>query len=124
VARSGVTVTGRAVLDARLAALPGVVEAGCREAVQAETVAAAQNMRRDAPFDTGKLREGIQAELDDLDDLRGAAVSTAEHTKYVVHGTSDTEANDFITPVAELSRRRFPRRIRKHVLAELRKITE
>ena len=122
--RSAVTIEGLEVLRKRLKALPDVIERAARAAVQAETIAATQDMRRSAPRDTGELQDGIQAELGDLDRLEGRAVSTAPHTTFVVHGTSDTPANDFITPAARRSERRFPKRVNQQVLAELRKITE
>lgn len=121
--RSSVTVVGLRRLQARLNAMPSVVEDGAWEAIQEETGTVAQDMRRNAPFKTGALKDGIQSEVD-RSDTEGRAVSTAEHTRYVVFGTSDTEAQDFITPAAERSRRRFPRRVREKVLIELRKITE
>jgi hypothetical protein len=124
VARNAATIQGLETLRRRLDALPELIEKAARQAVQDETIAAAQDMRRNAPRLTGELRDGVQAELGDLDKLEGRAVSTAPHTTFVVHGTSDTPANDFITPAALRSERRFPKRVRDQVLAELRKITE
>lgn len=123
-ARSATTIQGLATLNKRLKALPDLIEKAARQAVRDETIAAAQDMRRNAPRLTGELQDGIQAELGDLDKLEGRAVSTARHTTFVVHGTSDTPANDFITPAARRSERRFPRRVSDQVLADLRKITE
>lgn len=123
-ARSAATIEGLETLRRRLDALPDLIEKAARQAVQDETIAAAQDMRRNAPRLTGELQDGIQAELGDLQRLEGRAVSTARHTTFVVHGTSDTPANDFITPAAMRSERRFPRRVREQVLADLRKITE
>ncbi len=118
-----VTVVGRDVLERRLAALPHLVDAAALRSVQGETVAVAADMRRGAPIKTGALRDGIQAEIN-ASQLEGIAASTAEHSKYVVHGTSRMEAQDFITPAAELSRRRFPRRVRAETLKDLRKISK
>ena len=123
-ARSAATIEGLDLLRRRLNALPEVVERAAKQAVQDETLAAAQDMRRGAPVLTGALKDGVQAELGDLAKLEGRAVSTAEHTRWVVNGTSDTPANDFITPAAQRSARRFPGRVRSEVLKELRKITE
>lgn len=117
-----VTVVGREILEKRLAGLPSAIEAAARRSVRDETMAAADDMRINAPVKTGELKAGIQAEVD-LSALEGRAVTTAEHSKYVVHGTSDTPANDFITPAALRSRARFPGRVRAEVAAELRKIT-
>lgn len=113
-----IKVKGMPELLRKLAKLPRVVDRAARRSVEAETHEVAQDMRRSAPVKTGALREGIQAEFD-AKTIRGKAVSTAEYSKYVVHGTDDTPANDFITPAAEVSRRRFPRRVRIVVKEEL-----
>lgn len=117
-----VTVQGLDQLTKRLKALPKVVEAAAREAVLAETKEVAQDMRRNAPRDTGELVEGIQSEFN-AKTITGKATSTARHTPFVVHGTSDTAANDFMTPAAERSRRRFRKRLTTSINAHLGKVT-
>jgi len=105
----------------KLAKLPKVIDAAGARAVKEETHEVANDMRRGAPVKTGALREGIQAEFD-AKTITGRAASTARHTPFVVHGTSDTPANDFMTPAAERSRRRFPKRVRQVVKEELGKV--
>lgn len=116
-----VTITGEAELGRKIAELGGKVRRAALHAVQAETIEIAQDMRRNAPIKDGTLRDGIQSEVD-AKALEGRAVSTAKHTKYVVHGTSDTPANDFMTPAVERSRRRFPGRLKDAVADEILKM--
>lgn len=119
--RGKVRIRGIEELDRKLRQLPQVVEAAGRRAVKDEVHAVAQQMRADAPVDDGDLLRGIQEELEKKG-LEGAAVSTARHTTFVVHGTSDTPANDFMEPATQESRRRFPDRVRDEVRDELRKL--
>jgi hypothetical protein len=119
---SNVRIKGLDVLARKLKALPELVDKAARQAVKDETLEVAQDMRRTAPRDDGELIDGIQTEFSPAT-ITGRAVSTARHTTFVVHGTSDTPENDFMTPAAERSRRRFRGRVVEQVNAELRKIT-
>lgn len=121
--RAKIEITGLDELDKRLGKLPEVIRAGARRAVKAETHEVAQDMRRGAPVDQGDLVRGIQEERS-KDGLEGRAASTARHTTFVIHGTSDTPANDFMEPAAQRSRRRFGDRVSREVMAELGKVTE
>jgi len=116
-----VKIAGVKELARKLKALPEVVERAARAAVKAETEAVADDMRRTAPRLSGELVEGIQAEFD-AKTITGRAVSTARHTPFVVHGTSDTPANDFMTPAARRSEKRLMRRVKDEVATELRKL--
>lgn len=116
--RNDISIKGLDKLTERLGALPEHVDAAARRAVRAEVVDVAQDMRANAPIKDGDLRAGIQAEYDDAT-LTGTAASTARHSQFVVHGTSDTPANDFMTPAANRSRRRFRRRVITEVNKEL-----
>jgi HK97 gp10 family phage protein len=118
-----VKIQGIQELSRKLKALPEVVERAAKQAVQDETIAVAQDMRRNAPRETGNLADKIQAEIDSTK-LTGKAVSTAPYTTFVVHGTSKTAANDFMTPAALRSGRRFPRRVREQVRTELKKLAK
>jgi HK97 gp10 family phage protein len=120
--RAKVTVSGLDELDKRLAELPRVVERGALRAVRVETHDVADDMRANAPVLTGELRQGIQEEVD-TKAIEGRAVSTARHTTFVIHGTSDTPADDFMEPAAQRSRARFPKRAQAEVLKELGKVT-
>lgn len=122
--RQQVTIKGLDQLVRKLKALPEVVAVASARAVRDETEEVADDMRRDAPERTGDLKAGIQAEYD-ASTITGRAVSTARHTTFVVHGTSDTPENDFMTPTAERSRNgRFRERVITEVRAELRKVTK
>lgn len=116
-----VEIVGEADLAKKIREIGGRVRRAALAAVKAETKDIAQDMRRDAPVDDGDLKRGIQEEID-AGALEGRAVSTAPHTKYVVHGTSKMAAQDFMTPAAERSRRRFPGRLKESVADELLKL--
>jgi HK97 gp10 family phage protein len=121
--RAKVTISGLDELDARLAELPKVIRRGALRATRAETHEVAEDMRANAPVLSGELKQGIQEEID-TKAIEGRAVSTARHTTFVIHGTSDTPANDFMEPAAQRSRIRYPKRAQEAVLKELRKVTE
>jgi HK97 gp10 family phage protein len=116
-----VTIKGLDQLERKLKQLPDVLERALKRAVKGETEEIADDLRRDAPVDEGDLRDSIQAETLNKG-LTGRAAITAAHAGYVVHGTSDTPANDFVSPVEADARRRFPDRVRREVLDELRKL--
>lgn len=120
-AHETVRIKGLDELTKKLKALPEVVERAGGRATKEETDEVANDMRRGAPVKTGKLRRGIQSEYDPAT-ITGRAVSTARHTPFVVHGTSDTPANDFMTPAAERSRRRYPKRVTEAIRADLGKL--
>ena len=111
-----VEVEGLDELLAKLEALPEQMRTGAEKAVQDETEEVAQDMRDGAPYRTGELRDGIQAEHDGL---TGQAVSTAPHSFAVEYGTSRQPAQPFTQPAAERSRTRFPDRIAAAVREEL-----
>jgi HK97 gp10 family phage protein len=121
VSSNKVNIKGMSELEKKLRELPALIRSAGARAVKAETKDTAQDMRRGAPFKTGKLREGIQEEFDPKTQT-GRAVSTARHTTFVVHGTSDTPANDFITPAAIRARKRFPERVKREIGRELGKL--
>jgi len=116
-----VEIKGLAELERKLKALPEVIEAAAREAVKEEAQEAANDLRRLAPVKDGDLRRSIQAEVEKRG-LAGIAAVTARHAEFVVHGTSDTPANDFVTPVINLVRRRFDDRFVDKLNARLRKV--
>ncbi len=113
-ASRNVSISGLDALARNLDRLPEVVREAARVAIRDETEETADDMRRHAPVLSGKLRRGIQAELDPRA-LEGAAVTTAEHSPFVIHGTSDMEADDFMTPAAKRAQRRFPARVKRDV---------
>lgn len=118
-----VKIEGVEALSKKLRALPEIVERAARKAVKDETDAVADDMRRNAPRLTGELVEGIQSEMNNKT-ITGKAVSTARHTPFVVHGTEDTPANDFMTPAARRSEKRFKGRVVEEVRAELKRISK
>jgi HK97 gp10 family phage protein len=120
-AKNAVTIRGMEKLRAQMGALPHHVDSAARHTVQTETSDVAEDMRRNAPVLSGELKAGIQAEYDD-DKIEGRAVSTARHTTFVVHGTSDTPAQDFMTPAAVRSQARFRRRLKKAIDQEMQEL--
>jgi HK97 gp10 family phage protein len=116
-----VKIEGLAELEKKLKRLPEVVERAAQAAIRGETDEAAEDLRRDAPVKEGDLRDSVQAEIE-KGGLGGVAAVTARHAEFVVHGTSDTPANDFVTPVINDVRRRFPERFTDELNVELRRI--
>lgn len=119
--KSSVSIRGLEKLRVKLGALPRHVRAASRRAVEKETTDVANDMREHAPVKTGELKAGVQSEYDDKE-IEGTAASTAPHTEYVVHGTSDTPANDFMTPAARRSQARFRRRLTRAINQEMGKL--
>ena len=119
--RESVTIHGLEKLKAKLALMPRVVRSAGGRAVKEETYETRDDMKRTAPYKTGTLRESIQAEYDDKL-LRGRAVATARYATFVENGTDDTKAQPFVQPAAERARRRFPKRVRAEVAAELKRL--
>lgn len=118
---SYVTIKGMPELSRKLRALPEVIEAAGRRAVKGQVEETADDMRAGAPFKTGELREGINAEFNSKT-ITGRAVSTARHSQFVENGTSDTPAQPFVEPAANRARRRFPERVEAELKAALRKV--
>jgi len=116
-----VRIRGEKELYAKLARLPEAVDAANRRAVKGQTHETAQDLRRHAPVDTGELRDSVQEEITNKG-LTGRAAVTARHAEFVVHGTSDTPANDFVTPVIARTESRFPKRLRDEVREELKRM--
>jgi len=118
---SYVTIKGMPELSRKLKALPEVVMAAGRRAVKAQVEETADDMREGAPFKTGDLRRGINAEFNSKK-ITGRAVSTARHSPFVENGTSDTPAQPFVEPAAIRARQRFPKRVEAELKAALRKV--
>lgn len=119
-ARLKVRIVGADELDRKLRALPENIRAGARRAVDGEVDEVREDLHRDAPVLSGNLRDSIKSRLAKRA-LAGAVAITAKYAEYVVRGTEDTPANDFVTPVTEESRRRFPDRLRDEVRASVTK---
>jgi HK97 gp10 family phage protein len=119
--RETITIHGMEKLRAKLIAMPFLVRSAGGRAVRDETYETRDDMKRGAPYKTGELRESIQAEYDEKL-LRGRAVATARYATFVEHGTDDTKAQPFVQPAAERARRRFPKRVRAEIAAELKRL--
>lgn len=113
-------IVGASAALKKVGQLQGAILAAAKRAVREEVTEVKGDLWRNAPYDTGQLREGLQAEIGKTG-VTATAASTAAHTKYVVYGTSKTPAQDFMTPAAIRSRRRFPQRVRDEVAEEIRK---
>ena len=116
--RQSVTIKGLPDLEKKLIKMPLVVRAASGRAVKDETHETRDDAKRGAPFKTGTLRESIQAEYDEKL-IRGRVAATARYAGFVEHGTEDTPEQPFMLPAAEVSRRRFPKRVRAEVKFEL-----
>lgn len=119
-ARLKVRIIGAKELDAKLARLPENVRAGARRAVDDEVDETKDDLQRDAPVLSGNLRDTIRKRIAKKS-LSGTVAITAKYAEFVIHGTEDTPANDFVTPVVEVSRTRFPDRLRAEVRASISK---
>lgn len=116
-----VRIKGERELYAKLAKLPDRIDAANRRAIREQTDDTADDLRRNAPVLSGDLRRSIQEELLNKG-LTGRAAITARHAQFVIHGTSDTPANDFVTPVVVRTEHAFPRRLRAEIKAELERM--
>jgi HK97 gp10 family phage protein len=116
-----IRIKGEKELYAKLAKLPDRINEANRRAIRVQTGDTADDLRRNAPVLTGELRKSIQEELLKKG-LTGRAAITARHAEFVIHGTSDTPANDFVTPVVVRTERAFPRRLRAEIKAELERM--
>lgn len=113
-----IRVRGADALSRKLRALPEQIRRGAREAVEDEIRETGDDLRRAAPYLSGELQDSIQEERT-KSGLSGRVVLTAEHADDVVYGTSSMEARDFVTPVANKVRGRFPDRVRDAVKKEM-----
>jgi HK97 gp10 family phage protein len=116
-----VRIKGEEELMRKLRRLPELLEKAERTAVKDETHEMATDIRRGAPVDSGDLRDSTQEELL-KHGMTGRAAVTIGYAEFVVHGTSTTPANDFMTPVVNRTRRRFPDRVRDELRDALRKV--
>lgn len=87
-------------LAADLAAAPAKVTAGSVRVVHDVTEDTARDAQHFAPVLTGELRDMIRAESHGLS---GTVISESDHGGYVEHGTSDTPAQPYMRPAAELN---------------------
>jgi HK97 gp10 family phage protein len=113
-----IRIKGADVLSKKLRALPEEIRKGAEEAVEDEIRETGDDLQRAAPYLSGELRDSIQEEREQ-GGLSGRVVITAEHADEVVYGTSSMEARDFVTPVVNRVRRRFPDRVRDAVKKEI-----
>jgi HK97 gp10 family phage protein len=116
-----INIKGEGELYAKLRKLPEVIDKVNRRAVKDETDAIANDLRASAPVDTGELRDSIQEEILERG-MTGRAAITARHAEFVIHGTSDTPADDFVTPVENDARARFPKRLTAELNEEIRRM--
>lgn len=113
-ARLKVRIFGAEELDRKLQRMPEQMREGAREAIADEVAETREDLWQAAPVLSGNLRESIKERLAKKA-LSGTVAITAKYAEYVVRGTEDTRANDFVTPVVEDVRRRFPDRLRAAV---------
>lgn len=116
-----VQIKGLAELEKKLGQLPEIVERAARAAVEGEVDEAVEDLRASAPVDEGELRDSTQGEIS-KNGLDGTAALTAGHATYVVAGTSEMPARDFVTPVIIDVRQRFPDRFADELREQLRRM--
>lgn len=113
-----IEIEGLGKLNKKLTELPRVVKRGAARAVEGETLETRDDVKRGAPVKTGELRDSTQAEYDDAT-ITGTVAVTARYATFVEHGTDDTAAQPFVEPAANVTRRRFPKRVRIEIKTEL-----
>lgn len=118
--RVGVKVSGLARFRTRMRGVSDAIKEGVVVAVREETDVVVEEMKLDAPVDTGYLVENIHARFK-RKGFTGQAVSSADYTKYVVNGTSTHRAQDFMTPAAIRSKKRFPDLVAERVREQIRR---
>jgi HK97 gp10 family phage protein len=118
-----INIKGTVELDRKLRALGASADRIGKKAIKDETHETAEDLRKDAPVDTGELKRGIQEETLNKG-LTGRVALTAAHTTFVINGTSDTPANDFVTGNITKTRRRYPKRVARLVEEELRRLSQ
>lgn len=104
-------------LERKLRALAKAIDKGAERGVKVGVSELADDMRKNAPVLTGALVKGIQERVQGL---KGSAVSTADHSEYVEHGTSSAPAQPFAQPAANRARKRYPQTMRDEVKRELK----
>jgi HK97 gp10 family phage protein len=104
----GVEVIGMAQLQAALLKAATQTRIAAAQAVQQEVQAVRKDAQDGAPNVTGELDAGIVGESSGI---RGQVRSTARHGGFVEHGTYKDEAQPYMAPAAERSRRRFVGRV-------------
>ncbi|GGK89177.1 HK97 gp10 family phage protein [Mangrovihabitans endophyticus] len=116
-----IRIRGERQLAAKLARVPGALEAAARRAVAAEVHETAQDERGFAPVDTGALEASITEEVDG-DGLSGRTAATERYATAVELGTEDTAAQPYAEPAAKLARHRFPKTVVRELNEELRRV--
>lgn len=133
-ASRGVSIDGLDALRVKLTLLPGIVDKASKQTLEEQIHETAEDVRRAAPVKTGELKESVQEEAGGRDSKgrflsgggarSGQVAITAPYAKYVIQGTSDTEANDFTAAPIEATRAEAPRRLRVNMEAGLKAITK
>jgi HK97 gp10 family phage protein len=105
-ANARVTILGIRGLEGRLQSFD--ISEAVGAAIAEEVAAIANDMRQNAPQDTGELIDSISS---DADGLSGVARVEAPYAGYVEFGTMNDPAQPFAMPAAERARYRFPNRV-------------
>lgn len=119
----GIRIEGDKELLRLLRKLPEQIEGAVIETITDEVRQTTLDLREDTPVLSGELRDSTQGEVD-RKNLAGTVAITARHAEFVIHGTSKQPANDYVTPVENRVRRRFPERLETNVTAALGKVTK
>lgn len=79
-----------------------------------------EDMRARVPVLTGQTQDEIEVRDGEQDGTKEVGLFESDHGPYVEFGTSDTEAQPFVTPAGEAERSRFEGRVATRVKAAAR----
>lgn len=100
-----VTVVGLPKMQAALLRKSAAARAAAAAVVAAETSRVWAEAKANAPVRDGVLRDGIHSRVGGLS---GTVATSARHSGFMEFGTYKDQAQPYMRPAAETSRRRFP----------------
>lgn len=105
----------------RLEQLPDEIKAGLRDAVREAAEAIRDDVRRQVPVDTGRLRSAVGIDYRDegLTARVGWSDPAAYYARFVEFGTSSQPAKPSLGTAAQIERSKLPRRVRDEVRRSL-----
>lgn len=116
-----VTIIGLRDLQRRLGELDEEIHDGAARAVEEAAEAVRDEARDQVRVDTGAMRLGLKAYVDDSDLSADVGWRDPDlyYAKFQEFGTSSITANPALTAAAEAERRRFPARVTARVRGEI-----
>jgi len=95
------------------------ISQGLEDGVAESAHALRDDAKRNAPVETGKLRDGIAAHVEGLKAEVAVFDLDAYYSQFVEFGTSKQPAQPFMLPAVEAERKRFVKRLNKAVKKRL-----